>query len=260
LWLTPFLKSIPYSFTNWNLVDPSYDFIGIDNYIRIFTGEEFFGAFENTLLFTVMTTVFCNVFGLIFALGIYKSSRSNGILRTIFFLPFVMSLILAAYTWKFIYRDVFSPILQVPSPLASMQWAMPSLAVIAIWKDSGYCMIIFIAGLQSIPADYIEASVIDGANAFQRFRKITLPLLVPAFVTTVTMLLSWGFKTFEYPVAATAGGPGGASETIAMYAYNNIFLYMKAGLGQAASIVMVIMLSVVTLTISRLIRSREVEM
>ena len=258
--LVPFLQGVPYAFTNWNIVNPEYNFIGFRNFIMIFTGRDFFKNFQNTLFYTILTTIFCNFFGLLFALGVYRSSRLNNLLRTVFFMPFVISLILAAYIWRFIYAEIFSPMFQVITPLASTKWVIPGISGIAVWRDSGYCMIIFIAALQSIPVEFIEASIIDGANAFQRLRRIILPLLVPAFATNITLLMSWGFKVFEYPMAATAGGPGGASETIAMYAYNNIFAFFKAGLGQAASITMTVLLAFVTLTISRLIRSREVEM
>lgn len=256
----PFLQGIPYSFTNWNIVNPNFKFVGITNYITIFTGKEFFKDIQNTFLYTALSVVFANAFGLAFALGIYKASRINNILRTIYFMPFVISLILAAYIWTYIYSDVLAPLFNTISPLASMKWVIPGISAISIWRDSGYCMIIFIAALQTIPSEYIEASMIDGANAYHRFWKIIVPMLVPAFATNITLLMSWGFKVFEYPMAATAGGPGGASETIAMYAYNNIFAYFKAGLGQAASITMTIMLAFITLTISKLIRSKEIEL
>lgn len=258
--LVPFLQGIPYSFTNWNAVSPDYDFIGLQNYITLFTERQFFSDLGHTLYYTVLTTIFCNLFGLAFALGVYKASRRNNLFRTVYFMPFVLSLILAAYIWKYIYTDVYSPMFQALSPLSTPQGAVPGIAVMSIWRDSGYCMIIFIAALQSIPADYQEAAMIDGAGPVQRFRKITLPLLVPAFSTNITLLMSWGFKVFEFPMAATRGGPGDASEMISMYAYNNIFAYFKAGLGQAASVVMVVLLAVVTLTVSKLIRSKEVEL
>ncbi len=258
--LLPFLQGIPYSFTNWNAVDSNYDYIGFKNYISLFTGQGFGKDLLNTVYYTALSVVFANTFGLIFAMGVCKSTRLNNVLRTFFFMPFAISLILAAYIWSYIYADVFSPLFNVISPLASTKWVMPGIAAISVWRDSGYCMIIFIAALQSIPHEYNEASMIDGANGIQRFFHVTLPMLIPAFTTNITLLLSWGFKVFEYPMAATAGGPGGASETIAMYAYNNIFAFFNAGLGQAAAITMTIMFAVVTLTVSRLIRSKEVEM
>ncbi|WP_077532174.1 carbohydrate ABC transporter permease [Massiliimalia massiliensis] len=256
----PFAQGIPYSFTNWNAVSPDFDFIGLRNYITIFTEKQFFTDFKNTLYYTLLTTIFCNLFGLIFAIGVYKTTIYNNIFRTIYFMPFVLSLILAAYIWKYIYTDVYSPLFNVYSPLATTQGAIPGIAVMSIWRDSGYCMIIFIAALQSIPADYNEAAMIDGAGPIQRFLKITLPLLVPAFSTNITLLMSWGFKVFEFPMAATRGGSGGASETISMYAYNNIFAYFNAGLGQAASVIMVVLLAVITLLVSKAIRSKEVEL
>ena len=258
--LIPFIQGIPYSFTNWNAVSDHYDFIGLQNYITLFTEKQFYTDLKNTLYYTGLTTVFDNLFGLVFALGVYKASRRNNVFRTVYFMPFVLSLILAAYIWKYIFTDIYSPMFNTLSPLATRQGAIPGIAIMSIWRDSGYCMIIFIAALQSIPADYMEAAMIDGAGPVQRFFRITLPLLVPAFSTNVTLLMSWGFKVFEFPMAATRGGPGDASEMISMYAYNNIFAYFKAGLGQAASVVMVVLLAVVTVAVSRLIRSKEVEL
>ena len=259
----PFLQGIPYSFTDWNLVSPKYNFVGWRNYLEVITntnGGNFMKYFVHTLVFTVLQTVFCNILGLIFALFVHKSSKFNSIVRVAFFLPFVLSALLSAYIWQDIYANIYGPLFNTISPLAMPQTALGGISFIAIWNCSGYCMVIFIAALQSIPQEYVEAAKIDGANSIQRFFNITLRMIVPAFTANVAILMSWGFKVFDIPMAATHGGPGFATQTIAMYAYDNIFTYLKAGVGQASAVIMVIMLAVITLTVSKLIRSQEVEL
>lgn len=258
--LLPFLCGIPYAFTNWNGMSDSYEFVGLKNFAALFSNQYFYQSMGNTFYFALFTTIVANMLGLLFAIGVYKSNILNNLMRTVFFMPFVLSLILATYIWKYIYSDVYSTLFHTITPLATQKNAMLAISIMAVWRDSGYCMIIYIAALQGIPEDYIEAAKIDGAGSLVRFQRITLPLLVPAFTTNVSLLLSWGFKVFEYPMAATAGGPGCATRSIAMLVYENLFANFKAGYGQAIALVMTIVLSSLTLLVTRFFSAREVEM
>jgi raffinose/stachyose/melibiose transport system permease protein len=120
-------------------------------------------------------------------------------------------------------------------------------------------MIIYIAALQTVPVEYYEAADIDGASRFKKFIYITVPSIVPAFTACLTLLLAWGMKLFDYPMAATMGGPGKATMSIGMYVYNNQFSYMKAGYGQAAAILMTLVMIVVSGSLNRFLRSKELE-
>jgi ABC-type sugar transport system permease subunit len=143
--------------------------------------------------------------------------------------------------------------------LGSTQFVMFGLAIIAIWRDAGYCMIIYLAAIQGISADYYEVAKIEGCSKSKMFTKITLPMIAPAITVNITLLLAWGMKVFDYPMAATMGGPGRASETLAMLIYNNLFTYFRAGYGQAIAIVFTIAIFIVSKSMAKLLRSREVE-
>ena len=229
----PFLQGFPMSFTNWDGMSPNRVFVGFDNYIRIFQDGNVVNATKNTLIFTALTMVFSNLFGLLFALMISKATKLNNVLRTCIFVPYCLSLVLSSYIWRYVYSDVF--------------------------YDAGYCMVVYIAALQGVSTDYYEAADLEGATRWQKFKDITLPMIGPAITANITLVLAWGMKVFDYPMAATAGGPGRASETVAMLIYNNLFTYFRAGYGQAIAVVFTISIFVVSTLVSKTLRSREVE-
>lgn len=257
--IIPFIQGFPMSFTKWDGMSPNKPFVGFSNYLRIFQDGNVINATKNTLIFTVLTMVCSNLFGLLFALMIAKVSKINNILRTCIFVPYCLSLVLSSYIWRYVYSDVFYQIFGIPSPLGSTVWVMLGLAVISVWRDAGYCMVVYIAAIQGVSTDYYEAADLEGATHWQKFRDITLPMIAPAVTTNFTLLLAWGMKVFDYPMAATAGGPGRASETVAMLIYNNLFTYYRAGYGQAIAVVFTAAIFVVSTIVSKTLRAREVE-
>ncbi|RKD30963.1 carbohydrate ABC transporter permease [Lacrimispora algidixylanolytica] len=255
----PFLQGFPISFTKWDGMSPVKKYVGFSNYIRIFQDTNVLNAIKNTLIFTAVTMVFSNIFGLIFALMISKKSKINNILRTCIFVPYCLSLVLSSYIWRYVYSDVFFDVFGIPSPLGSTVWVMFGLSVISIWRDTGYCMVVYIAAIQGVSKDYYEAAELEGATPWQKFKAITFPMIAPAVTANFTLLLAWGMKVFDYPMAATAGGPGRASETVAMLIYNNLFTYFKAGYGQAIAVVFTLAIFAVSTLVSKNLRAREVE-
>ena len=141
-----------------------------------------------------------------------------------------------------------------------MNTVIPGIAAIALWRDAGYAMLIYIAGLEAIPETLYEAAIVDGISRVQKFFYITLPLLVPAFTVNLTLFIGWGLKTYDYVMAATGGGPAAASETIAMLVYYYTFPWQRTGLGQAFAILMMIGIFLITQTVARIFRSKEVEL
>jgi raffinose/stachyose/melibiose transport system permease protein len=141
-----------------------------------------------------------------------------------------------------------------------MNTVIPGVAVIALWRDAGYAMIIYLAALEAIPDTLYEAAIVDGIGPVRKFFNITLPLIVPAVTINVTLYLGWGLKTYDYMVAATGGGPGSASETVAMLVYYYTFPWQRAGMGQAFAILMLLGIFIITQTVTRLLRSKEVEL
>lgn len=256
----PFLQGIPMSFTNWDGMSPVRNVVGLKNYIQIFRDNNFVNATKNTLVFTVLTMVFSNILGLLFALMISKATKLNSFLRTCIFMPYCLSLVLSSYIWRYVYSDVFYDKLGIPSPLGSMTWVMLGLAVISIWRDAGYCMVVYIAAIQGVSKDYYEAASLEGATPWQKFKMITLPMIGPAITANFTLTLAWGMKVFDYPMAATSGGPGRSSETVAMLIYNNLFTYYKAGYGQAIAVVFTAAIFILSTIVSKTLRAREVEL
>lgn len=256
----PFLQGIPMSFTNWDGMSSVRNVVGLKNYIQIFRDNNFANATKNTLVFTVLTMVFSNILGLLFALMISKATKLNSFLRTCIFMPYCLSLVLSSYIWRYVYSDVFYDKLGIPSPLGSMTWVMLGLAVISIWRDGGYCMVVYIAAIQGVSKDYYEAASLEGATPWQKFKMITLPMIGPAITANFTLTLAWGMKVFDYPMAATSGGPGRSSETVAMLIYNNLFTYYKAGYGQAIAVVFTAAIFILSTIVSKTLRAREVEL
>ena len=256
--LIPFLQGIPYSFTNWkSIISPDKQFNGLHNYVLMLKNKYFQIAFLHTLQFTLIYDLGANLLGLIFALLLFQNSKFANACRTMMFVPFTTALTSAAIVWSYVYTDVYSILFNVASPLGQSNQVIAGIAVIAIWRDAGYCMLIFIAGLKAIPNDYYEAATLDGANALQRFRHVTLPLLIPSFTSNVTLLLAWGLKCFDYPMAVARNME--AAQTSAMFIYDYIFGFSKAGLGQAAAVMLTIVLVLMTRVVTYFFRKSEVE-
>jgi ABC-type sugar transport system permease subunit len=257
---SPLIAGVPIAFTKWDGFSRNITFIGIANFIDIAFDRYIPADFLKTMEFTVWTVVFCNLFGLLLAVSLKKTGRENNFLRTVIFMPFVISLILSAFIFSYIYVDVIYKYFGLISPLGSPRWVIFGLALIAIWRDTGYCMIIYLAALQSVPQEMYEAATIEGANAVSQFFRVTLPMIVPAFTANITLLLSWALKLFDYPMAATEGGPGRASESINLYIYKNVFPFYKAGYGQAISLVWIAFIFLFTNFIANRLRKKEVEL
>lgn len=256
--LVPFIQGIPYSFTNWkSIISDKREFNGLHNYILMLKNTYFQQAFVHTLTFTLIYDIGANVLGLAFALLLFRNSKFANACRTMMFLPFTTALTSAAIVWSYVYTDVYSVLFGVASPLGQSSQVVPGMAVIAIWRDMGYCMLIYIAGLKAIPGDYYEAAILDGANTIQRFTRVTLPLLIPSFTSNVTLLLAWGLRCFDYPMAVARNME--AAQTSAMFIYDYIFGYSKAGLGQASAVMLTIVLVLLTRVVTYFFRKSEVE-
>ncbi len=256
----PLIQAIPYSMWDWDGFSAEHTFIGLDNYISLFKDKRLYRPLINTLQFTVVYVLASNALGFAIALMLKKTTRYSSLLRSVFFIPFVLSTLLASFVFSYLYSDVFYSLLNIKNPLGNYKIVNYAVAAIAIWKDTGYCMILNLAALNLIPKDYYEAAELEGCTKWQSLTKITIPLMIPAFTTNIVLLLTWGFQAFDYAMGATGGGPGNYSETLAIFAYKNIFQYHKAGYGAAAGIVLALLLAIVTFVATKLFRSREVEM
>ena len=256
--LIPFFQGIPYSFTNWkSIVSETKEFNGLKNYIYLIKNKYFQDSLLVTFKFTILYMISANVMGLLLALAIHRSSWFNNIARTVLFLPFTVSATAGSIVWSYVFTDVYGTITGLVSPLGMPGQIIYGMVVIGAWRDMGYTMLIYIAALQAVPQDYYEAATVDGAGKLRQFFSVTVPNIVPAFTTNVTLLLAWGLRTFDMPMAVARNAREG--QFTAVYVYDSIFSNNKTGLGQAAAVILTIILVVLTQIVTRSLRRLEVE-
>ena len=256
--LIPFFQGIPYSFTNWkSIVSETKEFNGLKNYIYLIKNKYFQDSLLVTFKFTILYMISANVMGLLLALAIHRSSWFNNIARTVLFLPFTVSATAGSIVWSYVFTDVYGTLTGLVSPLGMPGQIIYGMVVIGAWRDMGYTMLIYIAALQAVPQDYYEAATVDGAGKLRQFFSVTVPNIVPAFTTNVTLLLAWGLRTFDMPMAVARNAREG--QFTAVYVYDIIFSNNKAGLGQAAAVILTIILVVLTQIVTRSLRRLEVE-
>lgn len=256
--LIPFFQGIPYSFTNWkSIVSETKEFNGLKNYIYLIKNKYFQDSLLVTFKFTILYMISANIMGLLLALAIHRSSWFNNIARTVLFLPFTVSATAGSIVWSYVFTDVYGTITGLVSPLGMPGQIIYGMVVIGAWRDMGYTMLIYIAALQAVPQDYYEAATVDGAGKLRQFFSVTVPNIVPAFTTNVTLLLAWGLRTFDMPMAVARNAREG--QFTAVYVYDSIFSNNKAGLGQAAAVILTIILVVLTQIVTRSLKRLEVE-
>ncbi|NLO09614.1 MAG: sugar ABC transporter permease [Clostridiales bacterium] len=259
--LIPFLMGVNIAFTDWNGITKDYTYVFLDNFISIFKDTRVSAPIANSIKYAVLGTVGGNVLSLSLAMLInHKTGKLSKMARVIFFTPVCISAILTSFLWGFIYREVFPQLFGIKSLLGNRTWAIPAITAMGLWNGSGINMLIYFSGLKNIPTDLYEAAVVDGANVWQKFRKITLPLLTPSFTVCITLTLTAWFREFAMTLSATGGGPAGASRTISIYIFENLYEYYKAGYGQAVALLFALFLVVVGCSVSRFFRKREVEL
>ena len=259
--VVPFFSGIHIAFTDWNGVAKDYSYVGIANFIQMFHDSRLGQPVVNSLLFagfgvTGNVVVALGTALLVNAVG----NKLSKIARTIFFIPVCFSAILSSFIWKFIYKEVFFQLFGIRSLLGMTETVIPAIVLIGLWNNCGVNMLIYLSGLKSIPTELYEVARIDGASRFSIFRKITLPLLTPSFTVCITMSITSWLREFAMAFSATQGGPGGASRTIAMYIFNNLYNYNKAGYGEAIALTFAVFLAIVGTMVSRFFRKREVEL
>lgn len=256
--LIPLFKGVRYTFTNWDGLMPKLNYIGLKNYITVIHDKDLIQPICNTLLFTIITVVAINVLGLAIAMAVNKEFKGVNIIKSIIFIPLVVSLVLVSQMWMYVYSDFFS-MLGWQSPLIDKKTSMLGLCIMSIWRESGLAMMIYLAGLKNIPGEINEAAIIDGANFWQRFRHVTVPFLAPAFTYCIPLWLAAGLRMYDYSFVATSGGPQHSTETMAYYIYSYLFPYNKVGYGQTVAVLYLVVCIILSNVVTRTLRKREFE-
>ncbi|WP_416046375.1 carbohydrate ABC transporter permease [Mycetocola zhujimingii] len=266
LWpvLASFLMSLT-NITSRDLRTPfNVDFVGLDNYIGLFTDPNFLQAAGNTLYFVVVGIPLTMLIALALAVALNSGiRRARSVFRVGFFAPVVTSVVAVAVVWRYIYQEdgLFNSALALvgisgPDWLNDTTWSMPALILLGVWRNIGIPMVIFLAGLQNIPTEVREAASVDGASRWRTFASVTFPLLKPTTLVVAVLLSISYLQFFEEPFVMTGGGPLGSTNSIGFYAYDE-FGFGRYGVAAAASYVLVIAIAVVSLLQFRLFRSKD---
>lgn len=265
--IIPFISGVYYAFFDWNGVKafPKV-FVGFENFAKLFGDKRFLHSAWITIKFTLLAVVSVNVLGLAFALLVTSKIKVANLSRSLFFMPNLIGGLILGYIWKFIFSEAFMTLSQTfgDNPifrnwLINPDYALYAIVIVFTWQYAGYMMIIYIAGIQGISNDLIEAAKIDGANYWQRLRSIVFPLLMQSFTICLFLTLSFAFKIYDVNLSLTNGGPANATEMFALNIFNEIFNYSNYGYGQAKAIVFFVIVAVITLTQVSITKRREVE-
>lgn len=260
--IVPFVYGIFLSFCKFTTVT-DWKWIGFKNYTRIFyiNGEldiTFLHAIWYTCLFTAVSVVVINVASFAIAMALTKGIKGTNIFRTAFFLPNLIGGIVLSYVWLMIFNAILQ---KYDMTIVTTKWtAFWGLIAVVSWQQIGYMMIIYVAGLQNISADLIEAAKIDGASGRQMLTKITLPLMMPTITICTFLTLTNGFKLFDQNLALTGGNPGKMSQLLALNIYDTMYGTTGwQGVGQAKAVIFFIMVAIIAVAQNKLTRSKEVE-
>lgn len=251
--LIPIAASLVLTLFDWDLLTPPR-YIGLDNFAELFASEDFWASLIHTLSFIVGYIPLVLVLALALALVLNQKLRGLLIFRAAFYLPVVSAWVAVALLWQWIFNPKFGLVnyalslvgITGPGWLFDPNWAMPAIILTSVWKDMGFVMVMFLAGLQGIPADYYEAASIDGAGRWQSFWHITRPLLAPTTFFALIISLINSFQVFDQVWIMTEGGPAGATTVLVQQIVQNAFSYSRMGYASALSWVLFLMVFVAT--------------
>ena len=256
--IVPFIMGVYLSFCKFTTVTDA-KFVGLQNYVKIFTEDGTFGhALWYTTAFTVVSVVLINVIGFAVALLLTKKIKGTNIFRTVFFMPNLIGGIILGYVWQLLLNGL---LLQINKTLTySSVYGFWGLVILMCWQQIGYMMIIYIAGIQNIPGELIEAAQIDGANKGQLLKHVIIPMVMPSITICTFLTLTNSFKLFDQNLALTNGEPSNLSEMLALNIYNTFYGRTGwEGVGQAKAVIFFILVGAIAMIQNRLTRSKEVQ-
>ena len=255
--IVPFIMGIWLSFCEFTTVTDA-TFVGLSNYIKAFQDPIFLHSFWYTALFAVVSLVVINVIAFAIALALTQKLRGTNIFRTVFFMPNLIGGIVLGYIWQLIFNGLLAPF---ATALNLNEWyGFWGLIILVAWQQIGYMMIIYIAGLQSIPGDVMEAAAIDGASGPQRLFKVTIPMMMPSITICTFLSVVNGFKLFDQNLSLTAGEPSKMSELLALNIFNTFYGRTGwEGVGQAKAVIFFVLVVAIGLIQLRATRSKEVQ-
>lgn len=264
----PFVMSGYYSLTEWNGISSEAKFIGLENFKTLFSGSsDFLQSIVFTGKYTILFVIFSNIFAIAIAVALVQKIKAANVMRSFFFIPYIMSMTIVGFIWKFIFSQGFAALYEKThfeflnlSWLGDGELAFFAVTFVGIWQSLGFYIVLYIAGLQAVPTDVLEAAEVDGATSWKRFFKVTLPLLGPSITTCIFMSLTNAMKVFDIILALTKGGPGGSTYSVTLDIYREAFQNNNYGLGSAKSLVFFVIVLVITQLVLKGMQSREVDL
>ncbi len=251
----PFIYAGKLSLTQWNGLDAEQKFVGLGNYRALLHDQEFIHSLKVTAIYTVATTVISIAIGLLLALALNRKLLGRNIYRAVFFTPVLTATVAAAVVWTLLF-DPFTGFVNIglrdvgvegPRWLSSPSWALVAIIIVGVWKRIGFTMVIYLAGLQTIPPTYYEAARVDGAGSWRQFWDVTWPLLTPITVLQLIMAVIDSFQVFDHVYVMTQGGPLGGTNVLPFFLYNEGFRIFHLGYAAAIGWVIFLVVFVVTL-------------
>ncbi|QYR22303.1 sugar ABC transporter permease [Paenibacillus sp. sptzw28] len=264
--IVPFAYGIYLTFTNWDGISTTHTLVGFQNYGEVFKDEVFWQSFGLTLKYVFFSVLLTNVIAFLLAYMLTKGLKGQSIFRAGFFLPNLVGGIVLGFIWQFIFSNVlvyFGAKTGISifsgSWLAEPDKAFWSLVIVTVWQYAGYMMVIYVAGLMSVPNDIQEAASIDGANGWMKMRKMILPLMIPSFIVCIFLSLQRCFMVYDVNLSLTKGGPFKSTEFVSMHVYEKAFLSRDYGVGQAEALVLFLLVAAITLLQVYFSKKLEVE-
>ena len=252
--IIPFLYGVYITLFKWDGISSTKEFVGISNYFRVFADKDFWNSVGLTLKYVLIIVILINLIAFILAYLVTSGIKAQNFFRTMFFTPNLIGGLVLGFIWRFVFNNFLVNIgQQLDIFIFSKTWlgdetkAFWALVIVSIWQYAGYMMVILIAGIISVPKDVLEAARIDGASKWLILTKITLPLMVPAFIITIFLSLQRGFMIYDVNLALTQGGPFGSTILASMHVYNKAFVRFDYGLGQAEAFTLFIIVAVTTI-------------
>lgn len=263
--IIPMFLAFRYSLTSWDGMSAEKEFVGLQNYISLFHDKNFLDALWFTIKFTIGNTIIQNVVALLFAVALDSGIKGQKIYRTILFIPCLISAVIVGFVWLKMFSNVLPEFNEMLGTninfllFGKKETVLTGLLIANNWQWIGYWMLIYLAGLQSVPAELYEAAKVDGANAVKRFFNVTIPMLAPAITICVVGITTGSLKVYDLLVTSTKGGPGRASTSLIYETYTTAINGRQYGYGSAMSIILVFMLLLVALIQVKGLKKREVQ-
>ncbi|WP_422762803.1 carbohydrate ABC transporter permease [Priestia endophytica] len=263
----PMLQGVFYSFTNWNGLSFTYDFVGFQNYISIFKDTNILNSYIFTFKFSIISTILVNILSLAIAMGLNAKIKFRNFFRAIYFLPNVLSVLIVGFVFNYLFSNVMPKLAEkigldslAFNILGSSDWAWVGIVIVAVWQACALNIILYLAGLQTVPEELYEASSLDGANKWKQFWKITFPIIAPFFTINMVLAMKNFLMVFDQVVALTSGGPGRSTEAISLLIYNGGFKGGEFAYQAANSVIYFLVIVVISVVQIKFLQKREVDL